>query len=113
MKRLLVVLAFAALPMLCGCVVVRDARANSEEAVPPPLLSSLTVAQLEEKRAAITAQISAIEREVELKRGLPMGVFISDDRTLLEQLEIESKAIHAELARRGIGPEGEVLRAKI
>lgn len=113
MKRLLVVLAFAVVPMLCGCVVARDARVAPEQVVPPPQLASLTVTQLEEKRVAIAAQITSIQREVELKAGLPMGVLISDDRTLLEELELQAKAIQAELVRRGVNPEGEILRAKI
>ena len=113
MKILLAMAATAALPFLAGCIVVHDEARVPAHNAPPATLANLTTAELETLRAQILAQIAAIEREVELKGGLPMSVFIADDRAQLGDLQQEASAIGKELARRSGYSEGDGLRARL
>ena len=113
MKTLLAIAATVALPFLAGCIVVHDEARVPEQNAPPATLANLSRAELETLRSQILSQIAAIEREVELKGGLPMSVFIADDRAQLGDLQQEASAIEKELARRGGYSEQDGLRARL
>lgn len=99
MTRLLTFLALSALPLFFeGCASTsRTADAQSSDAA---LFATLTTPELETKRAALAHEIASIEREVEMKAGLHMGVGISDERGRLNELYREANSIGRELLRR-------------
>jgi hypothetical protein len=114
MTRPLIIVALSLLPLLFGCASSRNTALESA-GIPVELspLATMSTADLESRRAEVAAQIAAIQREVELKAGLHMGVFISDDRSHLFELHRESESIERELLRRGAYPDRETLRAKL
>jgi ABC-type phosphate/phosphonate transport system substrate-binding protein len=98
MKKLIALVAILAVAVLVtGCVGSRTASGDASESL---RLGALSTVELENRRAAITAQINAIEKDVELKAGLPMGVMIRDERGRLGDLYQEAKSIESELLRR-------------
>lgn len=102
MNRLLTFAAFLSLLSLSffplGCASAsRSADAQSSDSA---LFATLTTPELEEKRASLTKEIASIEREVEMKAGLHMGVGISDERGRLSDLYRQEKSIERELLRR-------------
>lgn len=58
------------------------------------------------RRAQLHEQISEIQRQVEMKAGLHMGVAIHDDRSKLTELYREARQIDRELLRRTQSGEG-------
>src|SRR5688572_2919896 len=100
MNRLLLVLALSAAPFLAGCVASKTAENAPLSRSQSTALATLTTPELEAKRAALQAEIVTIEREVEMKAGLHMGVSISDERGRLGGLYREAQWIDRELLRR-------------
>jgi hypothetical protein len=114
MKRSLAVVGVLMLPLFAGCVNIRKTSLNTPvSAEEVSKLTALTTAELEARHVGLNAEIVEIEHEVELKAGLHMGVFISDERTRLAELLRESEVIERELVRRGAYPNRESLRAKL
>lgn len=70
------------------------------EAVTPAHMAAASTPELTMRRAQIEKMIHGIQREVELKAGLVMGVEIHDDRAMLEELYLEARQIERELTRR-------------
>ena len=99
MNRLLTFAALSVLSLyLTGCAnASRNADVQSSESA---LLATVPTAELETRRAALAREITAIEREVEMKAGLHMGVGISDERGRLGELYRQEKTIERELVRR-------------
>lgn len=99
MTRLLMFGALSALALsLAGCAhASRNADDQSSESA---LLATLPTPELETRRAALVREIASIEREVEMKAGLHMGVGISDERGRLSELYRQEKSIERELLRR-------------
>lgn len=97
---LLMAMGFAAITGFCGCEST-DAEAGNiaMEREENPLVDLSTI-QLKARRAEILKRYGEIQREVELKAGLPMGVAIKDDRALLGELYREAHEIERELMRR-------------
>ena len=60
----------------------------------------MSTVELKTRRAEVLKQYAEIQRDVELKAGLPMGVAIKDDRALLGELYREAHEIERELLRR-------------
>ncbi len=101
MDRLLTVAAMSLLPILFGCASMSE----TAETAPSSLtgqatLTAVPTADLQARRETLATQIQAIERDVEMKAGLHMGVTISDERGRLTELYREAGAIEKELVRR-------------
>ena len=64
--------------------------------------------QLMTRRSQLHEQIAEIQREVEMKAGLHMGVAIHDDRSKLNELYLEARQIVRELVRRFQNGDGAV-----
>jgi hypothetical protein len=63
-------------------------------------LAGVSTADLKARRTEVLKRYGDIQRDVELKAGLPMGVAIKDDRALLGELYREAHDIDRELLRR-------------
>jgi hypothetical protein len=63
-------------------------------------LAQLSTSDLKARRSEVLKRYAEIQREIELKAGLPMGVAIKDDRALLGELYREAHEIDRELERR-------------
>ena len=95
------VIAFFAAIFLCGCSTLdsnEELRASFE--VPPEKVATASTAELRARRELVSEMIVAIEREVEMKAGLHMGVAIHDDRSKLSELYHEARQIDREILRR-------------
>ena len=53
-------------------------------------LAAVSTTELKARRAEVLKQYGEIQRDVEFKAGLPMGVAIKDDRALLGELYREA-----------------------
>jgi hypothetical protein len=86
---------------LSGCATV-DATSTTThlETAPPQHIAAASTAELTARRTQIDKMIFGIEREVEMKAGLHMGVGIYDDRSQLNELYVEARQIDRELTRR-------------
>lgn len=91
----------------CGCSTVETSSsrppkpaARPAEIVPAAQLAATSTPQLVTRRAQLHEQIAEIQREVEMKAGLHMGVAIHDDRAKLNELYLEARQIDRELVRR-------------
>ena len=62
--------------------------------------AGMTTAELQTRRAMVLRQYGEIQRDVELKSGLPMGVAMKDERAMLGELYREAHEIDRELVRR-------------
>ena len=94
-------IAFFAAIFWCGCSTLEsdeELRANFE--VPPEKIAIASTAELRARRELVSEMIVAIEREVEMKAGLHMGVAIHDDRSKLTELYQEARQIDREILRR-------------
>jgi hypothetical protein len=100
MNRLLVVLALSAALFFAGCAISKTAENAPPSRAQSAALATLSTAELEAKRAALNTEIAAIERDVEMKAGLHMGVSIGDERGRLGGLYREAQLIDRELLRR-------------
>jgi hypothetical protein len=63
-------------------------------------LTGVPTAELKVRRTAVLKRFAEIQREVDLKAGLPMGVAIKDERAHLGDLYREAHEIERELLRR-------------
>ena len=100
MNRLLTFLAIFAASLFAGCMSNSQLGRNAATSINEESLAILNTAELEARHAALKAQIVTIEREVEMKAGLHMGIAISDERGRLSELYREAKIIEQELLRR-------------
>lgn len=90
-----------AVTLICGCSTLEAERhAAALEAATPPHFAAASTPELTVRRAQIEQMIYGIQREVEMKAGLVMGVAIHDDRAKLEELFLEARQIDRELTRR-------------
>jgi hypothetical protein len=80
-------------------VVNPPTKAPDHSAIIPRTLISST-SDLKARRSEVLKRYAEIQREIELKAGLPMGVAIKDDRALLGELYREAHEIDRELERR-------------
>jgi hypothetical protein len=97
---MLAFVALTALPLfLAGCASTSKTAEDSRIS-DPALFAALTTTELETRRATVAKEIAAIEREVEMKAGLHMGVAIGDERGRLSELYREATSIERELLRR-------------
>jgi hypothetical protein len=107
MNRLLAVTVFSTVTLLCGCATVDTGpTATLPETDPPPHIVSASTAELTTRRTQIDRIVFGIEREVEMKAGLHMGVAIHDDRSQLNELYVEARHIDRELRRRWNSGDG-------
>ena len=60
----------------------------------------MATGDLKRRRLVVLKRYAEIQRDVELKAGLPMGLPIHDDRALLGDLYREAHEIERELLRR-------------
>ncbi|MGZ8899840.1 MAG: hypothetical protein ACXW3Z_07075 [Limisphaerales bacterium] len=101
MNGLRLVTVSLAVTVICGCSSVESARqAAALEAETPAHMATASTPELTVRRAQIEQMIYGIQREVEMKAGLVMGVGIHDDRAMLEELYREARLIELELTRR-------------
>ena len=109
MNRLLAIATLLAIPVLEGCVTVRETQTG-----PPPIIeiASLSDDELRARHVQLSAELVEIKREVEFKAGLPMGVAISDGRGRLVDLHKAISSIESELQRRQVLSQ-EGLRARL
>jgi hypothetical protein len=107
MNRLLAVTVLSTVTLLCGCATVDpSSTATLREVEPPAHILTASTAELTTRRAQIDKMIFGIEREVEMKAGLHMGVGIYDDRSQLNDLYVEARQIDRELTRRWNSGDG-------
>ena len=107
MNRLLAVTVLSTVTLLCGCATVdQESTATLRETEPPPHIVAASTAELTARRAQIDKMVFGIEREVEMKAGLHMGVAIHDDRSQLNALYVEARQIDRELMRRWQSGDG-------
>ena len=101
MNRLPAVAVSLAVTLFCGCATVEQGERAAELSAPPPayIVEASTV-ELSLRRTLVYDTILEIQREVEMKAGLPMGVAIHDDRAKLAGLYKEARLIDRELLRR-------------
>lgn len=85
---------------LCGCESTEENSGTLAREVGGRDLADLSTSQLKVRRAEVLKHYAEIQRDVELKAGLPMGVAIKDDRALLGELYREAHEIERELLRR-------------
>lgn len=83
-----------------GCETPDSQGAPSAAEVSSSKLENSTTADLKQRRLVVLRRYAEIQREVELKAGLPMGLPIRDDRALLGDLYREAHEIERELLRR-------------
>ena len=90
----------AASGVLCGCESTEDHSGTFAKEVGARNMTEVSTTELKRRRAEVLRQYADIQRDVELKAGLPMGVAIKDDRALLGELYREAHEIERELLRR-------------
>jgi hypothetical protein len=97
---LVVAIASLGVGALSGCETT-DAKVEiSPREVGAGNLAGMTTAELQERRSVVVKRYAEIQRDVELKSGLPMGVAMKDERALLGELYREAHEIDRELVRR-------------
>ena len=96
----LLVAVLAASAGLCGCESTEDHSGALAKEVGERNLAAVSTTELKARRAEVLKQYGEIQRDVEFKAGLPMGVSIKDDRALLGELYREAHEIERELIRR-------------
>jgi len=107
MNTLLAVAVVTTVTFVCGCSTVETAGPLlPAELVPTAQMTAATTAELTARRAQVLERIAEIQREVEMKEGLHMGVVIHDDRAKLTELHLEARQIDSELLRRWKSGEG-------
>lgn len=106
-----------AVTFFCGCSTVETSDAEtlsrgdsrSVEIIPAAKIAGTSTPELTVRRAQLHQMISEIQRDVEMKAGLHMGVAIHDDRSKLTELYLEARQIDRELLRRAQSGGGEIL----
>jgi hypothetical protein len=86
--------------MLCGCESTDGQAGDLAKEVGGTALAAVSTSELKLRRATVLQRYAEIQRDVELKAGLPMGVAIADERALLGELYREAHEIERELMRR-------------
>jgi hypothetical protein len=76
-------------------------------------LAKVSTAELKIRRTAVLKRYAEIQREVDLKAGLPMGVAIKDERASLGDLYREAHEIERELLRRWTRGDPEVTMEQV
>jgi hypothetical protein len=100
MNRLPAVAVCLAVTLFCGCASVEQERlAETSGPVPAHIVGASTV-ELSMRRTQVYDTILEIQRQVEMKAGLHMGVAIHDDRAKLAGLYKEARLLDRELLRR-------------
>lgn len=103
MNHMLAILSLSFLPLLLGCTSTTSStvpqHSDSLNSVAMELASYPTP-DLQARQAQVLETIAEIQREVELKAGLHMGVLIRDERARLGDLYREAQQIQRELSRR-------------
>ena len=97
---LLLAMGLAVVLGVCGCESTEGHSGALTKEVGETLLAELSTSDLKARRAEVLKRYAEIQRDVELKAGLPMGVAIKDDRALLGELYREAHEIERELQRR-------------
>ena len=101
MNRLPAVAVFLAVTLFAGCATVDSSERSAEVSGPAPAhIVGASTLELSMRRAQVYDTILEIQRQVEMKAGLPMGVAIHDDRAKLAGLYKEARQIDRELLRR-------------
>ena len=85
---------------ICGCESTEGRSGAVTKNVGETQFSELSTSDLKARRVEVLKRYTEIQRDVELKAGLPMGVAIKDDRALLGELYREAHEIDRELQRR-------------
>jgi hypothetical protein len=97
-------MGLAAAVGFCGCESTDGHSTSGATAAPNAAAESrlldVPTADLKARRMEVFKHYAQIQRDVELKAGLPMGVAIKDDRALLGELYREAHEIDRELRRR-------------
>lgn len=107
MNRLPTVAVVCAVTFFCGCTTVKTTGPTaSVQAVPAAQVANATTPELTARRALLYEMILGIQREVEMKAGLTMGLTIPDDRAKLNELYFEARQIDRELLRRWNSGDG-------
>ena len=86
--------------VLSGCESTEAKVEISPREVGVGNFAGLTTSELQARRAVVLTRYAEIQRDVELKSGLPMGVAMKDERALLGELYREAHEIDRELTRR-------------
>jgi hypothetical protein len=97
---LLLAMGLAVAAGVCGCESTEGRSGPVANEVGEARLAELSTGKLKARRAEVLKRYGEIQRDVELKAGLPMGVAIKDDRALLGELYREAHEIDRELQRR-------------
>jgi hypothetical protein len=84
----------------CGCESTEGRLGEVDKTLVDTRLAEFTTPELKTRRAEVLKRYAEIQRDVEMKSGLPMGVAIKDDRALLGELYREAHEIDRELQRR-------------
>ena len=106
MNRLLAIpvftaIAFFAVTFCTGCATFHEEEEwRTALGVPPEKIVTASTAELRARRELLQEMIVQIEREVEMKAGLHMGVTIHDDRSKLSEFYREARQIDREILRR-------------
>jgi hypothetical protein len=112
MNRLLAVAVTLTVTFFCGCSTVETAESPAKagrrpiEVLPAAQVAAASTAELMSRRTQLHQMILEIQRDVEMKAGLHMGVPIHDDRAKLNELYLEARQIDRELLRRWQGGDG-------
>ena len=107
MNRLPAVAVLLAVTLFSGCATVEQEGSTEVSALPPTYIAGASTVELSMRRAQLYNTILEIQREVEMKAGLHMGVAIHDDRSKLAELYKEARQIDRELLRRYNSGDGE------
>jgi hypothetical protein len=97
---LLLAMGLAMAAGVCGCESTEGRSGAVANEVVETRLAELSTGELKARRSDVLKRYGEIQRDVELKAGLPMGVAIKDDRALLGELYREAHEIDHELQRR-------------
>ena len=100
MNRLLTFVAISAVSLFVACISSSESAKSAHSLPGASTLVTWKTSDLEARRTVLKSEITAIEREVEMKAGLHMGVVISDERGRLTDLYREANLIERELQRR-------------
>ncbi len=97
---LVVAIASLGVGVLSGCESTDAKLEISPREVGAGNFAGLTTAELQARRNEVLNSYAEIQRDVELKSGLPMGVAMKDERAKLGELYREAHEIDRELMRR-------------
>ena len=84
----------------CGCEMTEDHSGTFAKEVGDRNLTDMPTAELKERRTEVLRRYGEIQRSVEMKAGLTMGIAMTDERAQLGELYREAHEIERELLRR-------------